>query len=63
MVILGCIFLFLGILDLLFGDGLIGLLVFSLLIIGIGGEGYTLKNRLRDDQVKKVVRSNTKRNY
>ncbi|MHA1944972.1 MAG: hypothetical protein ACXAC6_09770 [Candidatus Hodarchaeales archaeon] len=63
MKLFACICLFLGILDLLFGDGIFGLLVFLLLIISLGGEGSPLKNRLSADQVKKVVRGNNKRNY
>ena len=51
--------LFLGILDLLFGSGLIGAIVFLIVIISIGGEGF-LKNRIRPD-VQEMMRNREKK--
>ncbi|MHA1944973.1 MAG: hypothetical protein ACXAC6_09775 [Candidatus Hodarchaeales archaeon] len=53
------IVIFLGILDILFGGGLFGLLVFGLLLASMR-EGYGLKRRVRENQVKKVVRNSRK---
>ena len=51
--------IFFAILDLLFGDGLFGLIMFGLLIASMR-EGYSLKRRVRENQVKKVVRNSRK---